>query len=282
MERRCLFLKEHIQITVMLTFDFDAETLWLSRDPENTKRPGTLSQGVFGAKIGVENILELLKKEELLATFFIPGAVVEKHKNVVLKIKDYGHEIGHHSYSHNWISPDYPEEERKDFEKAMSIYKEELNIKPLGYRSPAWETSEQTFELLKEFGFLYSSNMMDDISPYKLNLGGVDNQLVELPVSWLLDDAPFFMFSPKPPSRPIHSAQSVLELWKEEFHGLYKAGGLFNLTLHPQFIGRPSRILMLEELIRFIKSYPNVEFLTGYEVATRYLEKGEDNNEKSI
>ena len=44
---------------VMLTFDFDAETLWLARDPENAKRPGMLSMGLYGARVGVPKILEL-------------------------------------------------------------------------------------------------------------------------------------------------------------------------------------------------------------------------------
>ena len=48
------------RIAVMLTFDFDAETLWLSRDPDNARRPGVLSQGTYGAKVGVPKILEVL------------------------------------------------------------------------------------------------------------------------------------------------------------------------------------------------------------------------------
>jgi len=64
---------------VMLTFDFDAETLWLSRDPANARRPGTLSQGAYGARRGVPKILELLREEGLRATFFVPGWTAEKH-----------------------------------------------------------------------------------------------------------------------------------------------------------------------------------------------------------
>ena len=61
------------QCAVMLSFDFDAETLWLSRDPKNWKRPGTLSQGKYGATVGVPKILELLRDYEIAATFFVPG-----------------------------------------------------------------------------------------------------------------------------------------------------------------------------------------------------------------
>ena len=44
------------QCAVMFTFDCDAETLWISRDPSNWKRLGTLSQGTYGAKVGLPKI----------------------------------------------------------------------------------------------------------------------------------------------------------------------------------------------------------------------------------
>ena len=59
------------RIAVMLTFDFDAETLWMARDPENARRPGILSQGAYGAKVGVPMILEVLRQEGVKATFFV-------------------------------------------------------------------------------------------------------------------------------------------------------------------------------------------------------------------
>ena len=77
---------------VMLAFDFDAETLWLSRDPANAKRPGTLSQGTYGAKVGVPKIVETLKDAGVPATFFVPGWTAERHTDKVeLVLKD-GHD----------------------------------------------------------------------------------------------------------------------------------------------------------------------------------------------
>ena len=77
------------KVAVMLTFDFDAETLWLSRDPANARRPGTLSQGTYGAKVGVPKILETLHDADLdgRATFFIPGWTVEDVANYLVEQK---------------------------------------------------------------------------------------------------------------------------------------------------------------------------------------------------
>lgn len=255
------------KVAVMLTFDFDAETLWISRDKNNIHKPGTLSQGIFGAKVGIPSILRLLREEQIRSTFFIPGWVAEKYQSLVKLIVEDGHEIGHHGYLHEWVDPRNQKEETEVFMKGLHSLEKITGKKPVGYRSPAWETSENTINLLVENNFLYSSNFMDDIKPYFIQKNNENTGVVELPVNWMLDDAPFFLFSVTPPSRPIASAQQALTIWKEEFHSIYRRGGLFNWVSHPQLIGRPSRMDMLKEFIGFIKSYPDVWFATGEEVA---------------
>lgn len=251
----------------MLTFDFDAESLWIGRNKDNLKKPGTLSQGVFGAKIGVPSILELLQKHDIKSTFFIPGWVAEKYSDTVKDIISKGHEVGHHGYLHEWVDPDKPDVEKEVFLKGLESLEKVTGNKPVGYRSPAWETSEHMKDILIDYNFLYSSNMMDSINPYRVKRNGMETNLIEIPVHWMLDDAPFFLFNITGPSRPIHQAKHVMEIWKEEFHAIYKRGGLFNLVCHPQIIGRPSRIDMLDNFINYMKSYPNVEFSTARDVA---------------
>ena len=104
---------------------------------------------------------------------------------------------------------------------------------------------------------------MDRLLPYVHD----GSDIVELPVSWLLDDAPFFLFGLGANQRPIQPASHALEIWKEEFEGLYEIGAPYVLTLHPQLIGRPSRLRALAELIRFIKGREGVWFATGREIA---------------
>ena len=129
------------RVAVTLTFDFDAETLWLARDPENAKRPGTLSQGTYGAKVGVPMILQTLREADLKGTFFIPGWTVENHSQRAEMILREGHEIGHHSYSHRWADPAFPDLETEEMEKGLEALKRVLGVVPRGYRSPAGETN---------------------------------------------------------------------------------------------------------------------------------------------
>src|SRR5689334_9452552 len=60
-----------------VTFDVDAEEVWIGADPANARRPGVLSQGTYGAKVGVRLVLDLLERLRVPATFFVPGRVAE-------------------------------------------------------------------------------------------------------------------------------------------------------------------------------------------------------------
>lgn len=258
---------------VMLTFDFDAETLWTSRDPKNAGRPGVLSQGRYGATIGVPKILELLSEEQVPATFFVPGWTVENHTNRVEMILKGGHEVGHHSYSHRWVADD-PVAEEEEFEKGLEALKK-VGVKPKGFRSPAGEVSPRLLETQTRHGLLYDTSLMDDVNPYRHTLADGSKGPIELPWHWSLDDAPYALFSIASP-RPIFTNSHILEVWKAEFAEIYRWGGLFDLVMHPQIIGRPSRLRMLREMISYIRSFPDVWIATGGEIAEAWaaLEDG--------
>jgi hypothetical protein len=70
---------EGMRSAVAFTFDFDAEEVWIGDDPENVDRPSVLSQGTYGAKVAIPLILELLERHGIVATFFVPGRVAERH-----------------------------------------------------------------------------------------------------------------------------------------------------------------------------------------------------------
>lgn len=259
---------------VMLTFDFDAETLWLSRDPANAKRPGTLSQGAYGGKVGVPKIVELLAEEGLKGTFFVPGWTAERYPHRMEEILGGGHEVGHHGYLHEWIDPDYPDKEREALEKGLEALQRIAGVKPAGYRSPAGETSENMIALLQEYGFLYDSSLMDGINPYRHSLADGRAGPIELPWHWSLDDAPYALFAIKSP-RPIFTNEHILSVWTTEFEEIYRWGGLVNIVTHPQIIGRPSRLRLLRDFIAHCRRFPDVWFATGREVAEAWAADGE-------
>ena len=243
---------------LLLTFDLDAETMWTARDPSYAKRPILMSQGAYGWKVGMPRVLALLDRYGIKSTFFVPGRVAEQHPALMEDVIGRGHEIAHHSYSHRWIIGLSPEEEREEMERGMTALTSVTGHRPRGWRSPAAEFSEITLQLIREYGFDYSSNFFDDDSPYLLRIDGVRTEIVELPFRWVLDDAPFFQYSIVLPGRTLQAPSAVLEAWKSEFDVLYAEDRMMMVGMHPQIIGQPSRLKVLEGLIEHALKHPNV------------------------
>ncbi len=259
---------EGYRCCVTFSFDFDAETLWMSRNPDNYKRPVTLSLGAYGYKEGVPRIVRLFKRYDICATFFIPGWVVERHEELTRALRDLGHEIAHHGYLHEWPDTLEVDQEREVLKKGIDIIEKAIGQRPIGYRSPAAEFSLKTLELLVENGFVYSSTMMDSDLPYKHKLDGKETSLVELPMKWHLDDAVYFMFAIRPPVRnTIMEPFGVFEMWKMEFDCAYDEHLWLNFCMHPQIIGHPNRMRLLENLIVHIRSHSDVWMPTMAEAA---------------
>ena len=122
--------------------------------------------------------------------------------------------------------------------------------------------------MLIEKGFSYSSNFFDDDSPYLHQMDGKTTDLVEFPFAWVLDDAPFFQYSITLPGRTLQPPSAALESWRAEFDTLYAEDRAFTLAMHPQIIGRGSRLVALEGLIQYIKGHPGTWFARCDEVAT--------------
>jgi peptidoglycan/xylan/chitin deacetylase (PgdA/CDA1 family) len=257
-----------IQCVAMLTFDVDGVSSWLRRDPNYGSLPSLMSMAEYGPSVAAPRILDLLDKHDIKASFYVPGYVAESHQDLVREIAARGHELGHHGYLHEAPASMSPEEEEQVLKKGIQILGDITGHAPKGYRSPSWELSPVSLELLARHNFLYDSSMMGDDAPYLLNSESLSSPLVEVPIHWVLDDAPNFVYAPSANRLgPMRSPEEVYGTWAAEFEGLYRYGRAFNLTMHPQYIGRPGRLLMLERLINHIRGFPDVEFMRVVDVA---------------
>ena len=249
---------------VAFTFDFDAEEVWIGEDPANAGRPGILSQGTYGAKVGVPLVLDVLRRREVRASFFIPGRVAERHPHRVEEIVAAGHEVAHHGYTHTSPTKLSGDEEEAELVKGREVL-EGFGVQVRGYRSPSWDLSEHTLALLEAHGFAYSSNLMDDIRPYRHE----GTHIAEVPIHWILDDAPHFWFDPASWTKKISTVEEVGSIWEKEVAGIVELGGAAILTCHPQIIARPGRIGFLESFIAYVQDLEDVWIATTGEIAER-------------
>ena len=249
---------------VALSFDSDHETLTLRAGEAS---PGRLSQGEYGARAGVPRILRLLDRHAVPATFFVPAVTAMLYPDEQRAVVGGGHEIGIHSWIHERNAELPPKDERDLQMRAADKLEEIVGSRPVGIRTPSWDFSAHTLAITREMGLSYDSSLMADDDPYELLEDGEPTGVVELPVEWIRDDYPYWAMDRFGGLRPHTSPSGVFEVFRREFDGAYAEGGLFLLTMHPHIIGHRSRIQVLDELIRHIRSHAGVWFATHADVA---------------
>lgn len=246
---------------VCLTFDHDNASGAIAR---GMTTPTMISRGDFGI-VATERILKLLQKYDITSSWFIPGHTIETYPSCTRAVFEAGHEIGHHGWTHRIPADLGCEEEEWELVEGLKAIEKLTGGRPRGYRSPAWDLSPYSIELLLKHGFEYDSSLMGhDYLPYqarendvvavkqRLQYGG-DSALVEMPISWSLDDFPAFeyMRSQNGILPGLMNASLVLENWFDDF--VYMRDnyewGILTYTFHPHVIGRGHRMLMLEKLI---------------------------------
>jgi peptidoglycan/xylan/chitin deacetylase (PgdA/CDA1 family) len=256
------------RVAVALSFDFDNETPSLR---DNQTSPSLMSNGQYGARAGLPRVLALLDEYDVTASFFIPAVSALLYPDEVKRIVAAGHEIGVHGWIHERNSGLEKRDEKDLLVRAVETLTRLSGKKPVGIRTPSWDYSPHTLEIIEELGLLYDSSLMADDAPYELVAAGRPTGIVELPVEWILDDAPYFNMSRFGNLRPHTTPDEVYTIWKAEFDMAYEEGGLFLLTNHPHIIGHRSRIAMLERLLQHIRQHPGVWFATHEQVARHVM-----------
>jgi len=268
-----------------LTFDFDAMSGFISRGMTS---PTPISRGEFGPNVAAPRLLALLKKYKIPTSWYIPGHTLETYPARCKEVFDAGHEIGHHGWTHVPPALLTREQEEEGLVRANVQIKKLTGRNARGYRSPSWDLSPHSVELLIKHGFTYDSSMMgDDYTPYRVRQGdiielekpavfGKTTKLIEMPISWSLDDYPHFEFiRTKDWILPgLMNNNLVLENWVSDFQYMKKnlKWGVITYTFHPFVIGRGGRMLMLEKLIKTLKAGGAV-FMTLENAVAEYAKR---------
>jgi peptidoglycan-N-acetylglucosamine deacetylase len=248
---------------VCLTFDFDAISGFIARGQTS---PSWISRGEYGPRVGMPRLIALLKKYRIKSTWFIPGHTIETYPRECETVMRAGHEIAHHGWTHRPPASLTREQEEAELVRANECIKKLTGRNARGYRSPSWDLSPHSVELLLKHGFVYDSSLMgDDYTPYYARAGDVielekpavfggTTKLVEMPIHWATDDAPHFEFVRTETVNRVGlmNATQVGKNWINDF--LYMRDttqwGVLTYTCHPYVIGRGARMMMLEKVIR--------------------------------
>ena len=253
------------RVAVLLSYDVDNETIQGLRT--GNINIGQLSQGQYGSRVALPRIVKLMDEQEIPATFFFPAWSLKLAPEQAGIIQQSGrHEIGVHGWIHELNTSLDGATESRLLAQAVDQIEAITGTRPVGYRAPSWNHSPNTLQIVRDMGFLYESSLMHDDRPYELLQDGEPTGVVELPVEWILDDAPLL----NPLGTRYMNPRDVMQVWMDEFDKAWEEGTIFLLTMHPHVIGHRSRLVALEGLIEHIKSKDQVWFAT-HEQAARYV-----------
>jgi len=251
-------------VSVSMTFDVDAESALLGMGLEEAKKYSAFTERRFGVVRGLPRILAWMAAQGIKGTFYVPGYTAQRYPDEVRSIVEGGHEVAHHGFLHR--PPNLLDDAglREEMERGIEALRQVTGKAPVGYRSPSWEVTEETFSLLGQLHFEWDSSCMGDDWPYVEQLGSTS--LVELPVHWSLDDFPYYSWR-ESGGGLMADPGTVGAIWLSEFKGALREGGHVTYTAHPEISGRRARFEALQRLVDTIRSSADVWFATHGEVA---------------
>ena len=145
---------------IAATIQVDMDPLWSQL--EYYGHSGEIHPDVF-YETGLPRFLDLFRKNNVKATFFVVGKDAEnKHKKELLKqIREEGHEIANHSFSHPLGLSSLPKKEiETEVRKAENAIKKITGMKPAGFKAPRWDLSSKLLDILEENNYVYDASLL--------------------------------------------------------------------------------------------------------------------------
>ena len=267
---------------VCLTFDFDALSAWVARGVVSAT---PLSRGEYAA-VAVPRLLTILERRSLPATWFVPAHTAKAYPRLCEEIVAAGHEVALHGYAHENVAVLDEATERELLARSVETLHEISGTAPVGFRAPSWDLSDSSVELMAAQGLRYDSSLMGhDHALYRCRTAdavdvdgttwGRETQLVEVPVSWTLDDFPYleFLRSGDAVMPGLKDPVEMFRSWERDLQWMLREldQGILTVTCHPEVIGRGHRLLALEEWLDAV-SAEDVEFLTAVSAVDRFID----------
>ncbi len=107
-------------------------------------------------------LLALLERRGVKGTFFVLGWNAEREKGLVLDIKQSGHEVASHGWSHRPIYQMTRDEFRAEVSRTKELLEDIIGSPVLGYRAPSYSITSRTLwalTVLAETGHAYDSSI---------------------------------------------------------------------------------------------------------------------------
>jgi peptidoglycan-N-acetylglucosamine deacetylase len=253
-----------VRLPVVLTFEHQSGegTPVLPGDRPNYMIGGAIQ---YGARRGIWNILELLDKLGVRATFFVCGTTAENYPDAVRAANQAGHEIAGMSYSFEKVRTASVEKERAMVRRTKKVLHDTCGTTIKGWRCPDYRVSPQTLDILSLEGFTWDSSLLNDDLPYLFDCAG--GSLVEIPFTTSTADKTYIGY----PYPMRGGPDGLANVWNSEFDVLYRESGdsprFMILSIQTWATGRPAPLRTLREFIERVSAQNDVCFSRCSDIA---------------
>jgi peptidoglycan/xylan/chitin deacetylase (PgdA/CDA1 family) len=253
-----------VRLPVALTFEHQSGE---GTPPMPGGRPNYMIGGAieYGARTGIWNVLELLDKLNVKATFMVCGATAQKYPDSIKAAHKAGHEIAGMSFSFDRVRTMSPDRERAVVVQTARALSDVCGGKIAGWRCPDYRVSDQTLDVLSEQGLTWDSSYLNDDYPCLFDCSG--GRMIELPFTTSTADKTFIGY----PYPQRGGPQSLFDVWNSEYEVLHREGEstlrYMMLSLQTWAIGRPAPLAALREFIERVKRDNDSQFTRCAEIA---------------
>ena len=203
---------------------------------------------------GLGKIIEMLRKKNTVATFFVVGEVLENNPEIFDKIIENGHEIAFHTMYHDRIDASYF---RENFSNEIEKFSKLTNKKSKGFRAPTFSLNQNSswiIDALANSGYLYDSSIV----PAKTDLYGMPNA----------DTKPYRISSQSLEKNDSHGKLVEFPILITKFLGkkIPAGGGFYLRTLPTKIIKNAIKNYQKQEI-------PATFYIHSWELTPEYMPK---------
>lgn len=231
----------------------------------------------FGAKVGMERLLEVVEREQTSCTVFANGRAVELYPDIMREYHRREHEIAAHSYAQDISSDDFdndPEQERNNIRKTVDVIEGVTGERPVGWISPRATPTVHTLRLIAEEGLLWTGDYPNHELPEVCDVDG--KRVVTMPHSSLpVNDYQITMTRGNPPSVYVEEFCRSLDLLREEAADTGRPG-LLRCAVHAHVYGHSWGRWAFRDVIRYSKNFSDVILTKRSTLANHILNQYEE------